>query len=187
VLVHAVGSGVGTAALQIARALGCFTTGTSRTADKLDRAQKLGLDAAILVSSDTSLRDALAREGRAHDVVLDLVGGPYVAQSIDSVAERGRIVVVGLTGGARTELDLGALLRKRLSVVGTVLRSRPLEEKIEAAQLLERTIVPWVLRGLVRPVIDAVLPLAQAAEAHRRLAANATFGKVLLDLRPSPS
>lgn len=183
VLVHAVGSGVGTAGLQIAKALGCHVVGTSRTASKLDKAATLGLDAAALVESAASLEKAV-RGAFPHDidVVLDLVGGPYFAATLPLLAPRARIVVVGLTGGVRGEMDLGLLLRKRLTVVGTVLRSRPLEEKIQAADLLRRTLSPWLARKMIKPVVEAVFPLAEAAAAHRLVASNATFGKVLLEV-----
>ncbi len=184
VLVHAAGSGVGTAGVQIARALGCFVIGTSRTADKLDRCRELGLDEGIVVPGGKFADEVLARTGGAGvDVVLDLVGGAYVPETLLAAAPRARIVVVGLTAGASAEVNLGLLLRRRLEVIGTVLRSRPIEEKIEAAKLLERTIGPWLSRGVVRPVVDRVFPLGEAAEAHRYVASNVSFGKVLLDAR----
>lgn len=179
VLVHAVGSGVGTAGLQVAKALGCYVTGTSRTQSKLDRAKALGLDAGLLVPDADGLGDALASH-EPYDVVLDLVGGGYVGATLPHMAPRGRVVVVGLTGGARSELPLATLLAKRLSIIGTVLRSRPLEEKIQAADLLRRTLSPWLSRKMIKPVVERTLPFAEAAEAHRLLARNSTFGKVLL-------
>ncbi len=184
VLVHAAGSGVGTAGVQIARALGAFVVGTSRTADKLARARELGLDAAV-VAAQGKFADAVhaATGGVGFDVALDLVGGAYLPDTIACAAPRARIVVVGLTAGASAQLDLGALLRKRLHLVGTVLRSRPLEEKIEAAMLLERHLGPLLSRGVLRAVVDRTFPLAEAADAHRLLASNESFGKVLLDAR----
>ncbi len=180
VLVHAVGSGVGTAGLQVAKALGCWVAGTSRTEDKLTRAKDLGLDEAILAPDPAALAMAIASSDSTFDVVLDLVGGAYVGATLPGMSRRGRVVVVGLTGGRSTELDLGLLLTKRLSIIGTVLRSRPLEEKIQAADLLRRTLSPWLSRGMIKPVIEAVFPLEQAGRAHRLVASNATFGKVLL-------
>jgi NADPH:quinone reductase-like Zn-dependent oxidoreductase len=115
-------------------------------------------------------------------VVVELVGGAYVAEDLECVASRGRIIVVGMVGGGQVPLDLGKLMYKRVELRGTVLRSRPLEEKILAARALARHIVPLLAKGAVRPVVDAVLPLAQAAEAHRRVHANATFGKVVLEV-----
>jgi putative PIG3 family NAD(P)H quinone oxidoreductase len=184
VLIHAAGSGVGTAAVQIARALGCFVVGTSRTADKLDRCRELGLGAAIVPEGTTFARAVLdATGGRGADVVIDLVGGAYTRECIAASATLGRVVLVGLTGGASAELSLGDILRKRITLVGTVLRARPLEEKIEAARILERTLAPWLAERRVRAIVDRVLPLADAAKAHEHLAANASFGKVMLDAR----
>ncbi|MGK3998028.1 NAD(P)H-quinone oxidoreductase [Sorangium sp. So ce1024] len=181
VLVHAVGSGVGTAGLQIARALGCFVAGTSRTQDKLDRCRALGLDAGILASGGRFADEVLKATGGAGvDAVLELVGGAYVKEDLRACATRGRIALVGLTAGATAELDLRELLRKRVELFGTVLRSRPIEEKIAAAQVLERNISPWLARGAVRPIIDRVFPLEDAAAAHIYMASNASFGKVLL-------
>lgn len=182
VLVHAVGSGVGTAGLQVAKALGCHVSGTSRTQDKLTRAKALGLDAPILVDKPSALASALEKAGNGFDVVLDLVGGAYVGETLPAMAARGRIVVVGLTAGAASDVNLAILLKQRLSIIGTVLRSRPLEEKIQAADLLRRTLSPWLARKMIKPVIEATLPLERAGDAHRLLANNATFGKVLLTM-----
>lgn len=183
VLVHAVGSGVGTAGLQIAKALGCQVVGTSRTASKLDRAAGLGLDAPALVPSASDLEQSV-RAAFPHDidVVLDLVGGPYFAATLPVLGPKARVVVVGLTAGTRGDLDLGLLLRKRITVVGTVLRARPLEEKIQAADLLRRTLSPWLARGMIKPVVEKVFPLDRAAAAHHLVASNTTFGKVLLEV-----
>jgi NADPH2:quinone reductase len=183
VLISAVGSGVGTAAAQIGRAIGARVIGTARTRDKLDRARPLGLDEAILVEGGAFAADVQrATAGAGADLVLELVGGAYVAEDLACLAPRGRIVLVGLTAGARAELDLTQILHKRAQLIGTVLRARPLEEKIAAAQLLGRHLVPLLARGALRPVIDRVLPLAQAAEAHACVASNATFGKVVLSV-----
>lgn len=183
VLVHAVGSGVGTAGLQIARALGCFVAGTSRTQEKLDRCRELGLDAGVLASGGKFADEVLKATGGAGvDAVLELVGGAYVNEDLRACAMRARIALVGLTAGATAELDLRELLRKRVELFGTVLRSRPLEEKIAAAQVLERHISPWLARRAVRPIVDRVFPLEDAAAAHIYMASNASFGKVLLRL-----
>jgi putative PIG3 family NAD(P)H quinone oxidoreductase len=183
VLVHAAGSGVGTAAIQVARALGCFVIGTSRTADKLDRCRSLGMNVAIVPEAGAFARQVTeATAGRGVDVVIDLVGGGYTRESIAACAPKGRVVVVGLTGGATTELSLGQLLQKRVTLVGTVLRARPLEEKILAAQILERNLSPWLASGTLRPIVDRVVPLAEAPAAHAYVAGNASFGKVVLDV-----
>ena len=181
VLIHAVGSGVGTAAVQIARALGARVVGTARTADKLARARALGLDDGVCVEGGSFAPAVLrATGGRGADVVLDLVGGPYLSEDLACVAPRARIMLVGLLAGARAELDLGRLLHQRVQLTGTVLRSRPLEEKIAAVQQLGRHLVPLFERGLLRPVIDRTFPLADAAAAHTYVASNAAFGKVVL-------
>ena len=183
VLVHAAGSGVGTAGVQIGKALGCRVFGTSRTADKLERCAALGLDVSI-VPHDGEFADAIldATKGEGVDVVLELVGGHYVAEDLRALSNRGRIVVVGLTAGASADVNLGLLLRKRAEMIGTALRSRPLEEKIEAATMLRKNIVPWLEAGVVRPLVDRVFPLGKAAQAHAYLESDASFGKVLLAL-----
>ena len=184
VLIHAAGSGVGTAAIQIAKSFGCRVIATSRTADKLPRCKELGADVTLVVEG-ASFADAVkdATSGRGADVILDLAGGAYVGEDVHAVAVLGRILVVGLTAGARSEIHLGALLSRRATIIGTVLRSRPLAEKIEAASVLERNIVPLVAAGRMTPVIDREYPLAEAGAAHAFVASNASFGKVLLAVR----
>jgi putative PIG3 family NAD(P)H quinone oxidoreductase len=184
VLVHAAGSGVGTAAIQVARSLGCFVVGTTRTADKIDRCKELGMDVGVVPDDKGAFATAVlaATQGRGVDVVLDLVGGDYVRESIAACAPQARLALVGLTGGASTTLPLGEVLRRRVTLVGTVLRSRPLEEKIEAARMLEKTLVPWLAAGRVRSVIDRTFPLAEAAAAHAYVAKNVSFGKVMLQV-----
>jgi NADPH:quinone reductase-like Zn-dependent oxidoreductase len=120
--------------------------------------------------------------GRGADVCLELVGGAYVPESLAALAERGRLVLVGLMAGTRADVDLALVLRRRLHVIGTVLRARPLEEKILAAKLLARAIVPLVVAKKLEPVIDAVLPLEKAAEAHDRMSSNEGFGKIVLTI-----
>ena len=177
-LVHAVGSGVGTAAVQLGRALGVCVIGTARTADKLERAKPLGMFAGV-VPEGNKFADAVRRHGEP-SVVLELVGGPYVDEDIRTVPVLGRIVLVGLLAGARNEIDLGGILRKRLRIFGTVLRARPLEEKIAAMRSFEAHVVPLLQRGLITPVIDTVMDLDAAAAAHERMASNAGFGKIIL-------
>ena len=183
VLVHAAGSGVGTAAVQIAAAIGADVIGTVRTPQKVGRARELGLREAIVVEGARFASEVLTRTaGRGVDVVLELVGGAYVAEDLACLARRGRIVVVGTMAGARVDLDLGALMGKRAEVRGTMLRSRPLEEKILAGQALQRHLVPLFARGVLRPVVDRVLPLARAADAHRLMQNNDSFGKLVLEV-----
>ena len=183
VLVHAAGSGVGTAAVQIAKAIGARPLGTMRTPQKVGRARELGLKDGIVVEGAKFADEVLARTGgRGVDVVLELVGGAYVAQDLLCLAPRGRLVVVGTMGGGRVELDLAMLMRKRGELRGTMLRSRPLEEKILAGQALQRHLVPLFESAVLRPVVDRVLPLARAADAHRLMQNNDAFGKLVLEV-----
>jgi putative PIG3 family NAD(P)H quinone oxidoreductase len=183
-LVHAAGSGVGTAAIQLGRALGARVIGTARTQDKLDRAKALGLDVGIVptaASDGPRFADAVRAvcpDGVA--VTLELIGGAYFAEDLRCASTLGRVVLVGLMAGAKTEVELGLILRKRLRLYGTVLRARPLEEKIAAVRAFEAQVVPLLARGLVKPIVDCVMPLADAAKAHERMASNAGFGKIVL-------
>ncbi len=179
-VIHAVGSGVGTAAVQLGRALGAFTIGTARTPDKLERAKALGLDAGVIAAGNKFADGIREVDPAGAHVVLELVGGAYLDEDLRCTRTLGRIVLVGLMAGAKTELDLGLVLRKRLRVLGTVLRARPLEEKLAVMRTFEEQIVPLFARGRLQPVVDTVLPLAQAAEAHARMASNAGFGKIVL-------
>lgn len=179
-LVHAVGSGVGTAAVQLGRAFGAEVIGTSRTLEKLRRAEALGLAHGVLADGGWPDRVMEVTGGRGVDVILDLVGGPYLAGNQQVLAPRGRLIVVGVTGGPRAEVDLRALMTRRASVRGTVLRVRPLEEKIALTRAFESQALRHFDSGVLRPVVDRILPSDEAPEAHRLLEGNATFGKVLL-------
>lgn len=182
VLVHAVGSGVGTAGVQIARAIGARVIGTARTPQKIGRARELGLEHGIIVEGAKFADEVLSLTGGAGvDAVLELVGGPYVAQDLVCLAPKGRIVVVGTMAGAQAQVELHMLMFKRAIVRGTTLRARPLEEKILAAQALQRHLVPLFASGALRPVVDRVLSLARAADAHRLMQKNDTFGKLVLE------
>ncbi len=179
-LIHAVGSGVGTAAVQLGRALGVFTIGTARTPDKLERAKALGLDAGVVAEGNRFADAVRAVDPAGAHVVLELVGGGYLDEDLRCTRGLGRIVLVGLMAGVRSEVDLGLILRKRLRIMGTVLRARPLEEKLAVMRTFEDQVVPLLARGKLRPVIDVVLPLDQAAQAHARMASNVGFGKIIL-------
>ncbi len=183
VLMHAVGSGVSTAALQIAKAAGATVIGTSRSPDKLERARALGLDHGILVERDEprfadEVRRLTGRRGAS--LILDFVGAPYLPENQAALAPGGRIVVIGTMGGPRGPVDLGALMRARASIVGTVLRPRQLDEKIRATQDFARDVLPLVVAGRVRPVVDRAFPLSKAREAHERMEKNQSFGKLVL-------
>lgn len=189
VLVHAIGSGVGTAALQLAHAFGARVVGTARTADKLDRCRALGLDAGIepTRTADGALDvDALAwaiveaTGGGAH-VTLDLVGGDYVIADVNAAAPKGRIVCIGTIAGGRATLPITAILGKRLTVIGTVLRGRDVAEKAAAVDAFVRDVVPLLADRRIEPIIDATFPLDQADAAYALLESDATFGKVILD------
>lgn len=183
VLIHAVGSGVGLAALQLARAFGALPFGTSRTQDKVDRARELGLEDGVALGRDTApLADAVARwtDGQGVGVVLDLVGGAYVQAGVDVLAARGRLILIGTVAGAQTSLDLHRVLTRRLTIKGTVLRARPLEEKILATRAFAAEVVPLLARNVVVPVIDSEFSMSEIAEAHEHLESNATFGKVVV-------
>jgi putative PIG3 family NAD(P)H quinone oxidoreductase len=183
ILIHAAGSGVGTAAIQLARAMGCTVFGTSRTAAKLEQAAALGLDFRIDATSEDFAAVVRARTGGVGvDVVIDFIGAPVLAGNIAALAPRGRLVLVGLLGGAAATVDLATLLRQRLTVVGTTLRARPIEEKIAVTQHFAARVVPWLERGLVRPVVDRVFDLEDVRSAHARMEANLGFGKVVLRL-----
>lgn len=181
VLVHAVGSGVGSAAVQIAHAIGCTVFGTSRTAQKLDQARAIGLDFGI-DSASKDFADVVREQtgGLGVDVVIDFLGASALAANLAALAPRGRLVVVGLLGGTSGTIDLGMLLRKRLTMVGTTLRARPLEEKIAVTRRFASRVVPWLERGLVRPVVDQVFPFDEVREAQARVESNLGFGKVVL-------
>lgn len=180
-LIHAVGSGVGTAALQLAKARGARVVGTSRTEWKLERAADLGLDAAVR-SVDGDFGDAVlaATGGRGVNAILDLVGGDYLGQNLHCLTSLGRLVVVGLTRGRTAELDMGTLLRKRLTLVGTVLRSRSSVEKAAATRAFAEEGMPLLVRGDIAPLVHEVLPMEEAARGHALLESNGTFGKVVL-------
>ncbi|HEU4932479.1 MAG TPA: NAD(P)H-quinone oxidoreductase [Pyrinomonadaceae bacterium] len=186
VLIHAVGSGVGLAATQLVKALGGRAFGTSRTPDKIERAKRFGLDAGYVVPDPSSLAglSAFAENvtGGGFDVVLDLNGGPYFAASLEAMALKGRIILIGGVAGGKTNVDLYQILGKRLHIIGTVLRARSLEEKIAITTAFTREVVPLLAAGTIQPVIDSVFPREQIQDAHRRLESNETFGKVVLTM-----
>lgn len=178
VLIHAVASGVGTAALQLAHVMGLRSFGTARSAWKLERVRMLAPARLIDVSAEDFVEVVRAQGGA--DYIVDLVGGHYLEKNIQAANLLGRIVLVGLVGGATATPDLRMLLNKRLTIVGTVLRARSLQEKIEVVRSFEREVVPWLVSGQVRPVIDRVLPMSAVAEAHRLADANSNVGKIVL-------
>lgn len=185
VLIHAVGSGVGLAATQVARAWGALPYGSSRTSDKLERARSWGLENGIFVGSELETLVTASREwtgGRGVDVVMDLVGGAYVPASIDALALKGRLMLVGTIAGPRATLELHRVLGKRLTIRGTVLRARPLEEKIAVTKAFNSEVMPRLRRGELRPNVDTIFSLTDIREAHRRMESNASFGKVVVEI-----
>ena len=185
VLVHAAGSGVGLAAIQLARACGATTFGTSRTPEKLERARGYGLEEAVAVNGDPMLFADAVREwtdGTGANVILDLVGSSYLAANLNSLGMKGRLMLVGTTAGANAPLDLGLVMRKRLRIMGTVLRARSAEEKARATRLFASHVVPLLAREAVRPVIDKVYSMDEVRAAHERMESNESFGKIVLKI-----
>lgn len=183
VLIHAVASGVGSAAALLCRAMGVRVIGTGRNATKLERAREWGVERTVLVDGTPPRFAEAVKEatgGRGADLALDLVGGDYVPETLEALALQGRVMLVGLVAGNKTQVNLGSLLMKRLRVTGTVLRSRPLEEKIALAQAAERNLLPLFRSGALKPVIDAVVPMQDIRGALTRMASNETVGKVVL-------
>ena len=180
-LIHGGASGIGTMAIQLGRAMQARVAVTAGSPEKLARCQELGAE--ILVDyreEDFVERVRGATDGRGADVVLDLIGAKYLARNVEVLATSGRLVVIGLQGGTRAELDLGLLMRKRAAVLATVLRARPPEEKAAVVASVREHVWPLVGSGVVRAVVDRVLPMAEAGRAHRVLEAGDNVGKVLL-------
>jgi len=180
VLIHAAGSGVGTAAIQLVKREGATAVGTSRSEEKLVNAARLGLSESLLVTEKLFAKELKSRQGRGADIILDFIGAAYLAENIKALAGQGTLVVIGLLGGVSAELPLGLLLAKRARVIGTVLRSRSLAEKISLTQEFEQAVLPGFASGELVPVIDRVLPMADIASAHSYLESNASFGKVVM-------
>jgi NADPH2:quinone reductase len=181
-LVHAGASGVGTAAIQIGRALGARTIVTT-SAGKVSACRDLGADVVVDYGSEDFL-DAVraATGGRGVDVVLDVVGGEYTERNLDALATKGRIIQVGVMGEGSAALPLGKLLAKRAAIIGTVLRARPIEEKIALTRQVVTELLPRFDDGSLRPVIDSRFGLAEIADAHRYMETNANVGKIVIDV-----
>lgn len=181
-LVHAGASGVGTASIQIAKSMGAFVAVTA-SAGKHDRCRELGADVVIDYKTEDFAEVMMERTGgRGVDVVLDVIGGDYTIKNIKALRVGGKILQVGVMGSQTVELPLGMLLPKRASIIGTVLRARPLEEKIALTQRVEAELLPLFATGTLRPVIDSRFSLEQMADAHRYMETNQNVGKILIDL-----
>lgn len=173
-LVHGGSSGIGTMAVQLGKAVGAKVAVTAGSADKLAVCRDLGAD--ILIN----YREQDFAELVSADVILDIMGAKYLARNLDALAVNGRLVVIGLQGGVKAELDLGALLRKRAAIAATSLRPRPVAEKAAIVAAVREHVWPLIEAGTVRPVVDRVLPIEEAAAAHRLVESSAHVGKVLL-------
>jgi putative PIG3 family NAD(P)H quinone oxidoreductase len=177
-LLHGATSGIGVTAIQMARAAGARVIATSRGQAKADKARELGADIAL----DSAAGDWVAQVKAAGgaDVVLDMVGGDFTAKNLDCLNLEGRLVLIATQAGSTAEVDLRLIMGRRLTLTGSTLRPRPADEKARLAAAVEATVWPWIEAGKVRPVIDRTYPLAQAAEAHRRMEALDHFGKLVL-------
>jgi tumor protein p53-inducible protein 3 len=180
-LIHGGGSGVGTAAIVLLREAGVRSIVTAGSAEKCERCLRLGADLAINYNDGPfAAKVKTATSGRGVDVVLDCVGGAYLAPNLEALVQGGRLVLIGLMKGARAELDLAAVMRRHLRIIGSTLRTRSVEEKARIVTAFIGRFGAALGSGAVRPTVDCVLPLAQVAEAHRRMQASAHFGKIVL-------
>ena len=180
-LVHAGASGVGTAAIQIAKAIGARIAVTC-SAGKIDACRELGADSCSNARRPTGPRHSADAVPAGVDVVLDVIGGDEANRNLAAVRPQGSIVQVGLMGGGQTPVNLGLLLVKRVHWIGTTLRARPIEQKVALSQRFISEVIPLFESGALRPVIDSRYALEEIVEAHRRMDANANVGKILIDL-----
>jgi len=179
-LVHGGGSGIGTHAIQVAKALGATVLCTAGTPEKLARCRELGADVAINYRTEDFVARVREETGGV-DVILDMIGAKYLTRNVEALAANGRLAIIGLQGGAKAEIDLGALMGTRAQVIGTVLRARPAAEKAAIVAAVRERVWPLVESGAVRPVVDRVLPMRDAAGAHRVVEAGQNIGKVVLE------
>jgi NADPH:quinone reductase-like Zn-dependent oxidoreductase len=179
-LLHGGGSGIGTFAVQLGVALGATVVVTARTA-KHERLRELGAAHTIDYREQDFVEEVRrVTDGRGADVILDIMGAAYLPRNVAALATDGRLVVIGMQGGRKGELDLGALLAKRGTVAATALRSRPLDQKAEIVRGVREQVWPLVEAGTVRPIVDRRLPITEAAQAHRLVESSDHVGKVLL-------
>lgn len=183
VLIHAAGSGVGTAAIQLSVAHGAKAFGSTRSGEKLRRASDYGLTGGIVVADDPLVLIESVKhmtDGRGVNVILDLVGGAYFEANLKCLAPKGRMMLVGTTSGNQATLDLSIMLTKRLTLRGTVLRARSDQEKAAATHAFAEDVVPLLANRTIKPVIDRVYKLEEVREAHQRMESNENFGKIVL-------
>jgi len=179
VLIHAAGSGVGTAAIQLADATGATTFGTSRTPGKLERARQLGLDFGLSSQNFAAEVNRLTNNGGVH-VVLDFIGAPYLEQNLDALTTWGRIVFLSTMGGVQANVNLGMLMSKRISMRGCTLRTRTLEEKLAVMHRFATSVLPLLANGKVKPVIEQVYSMEEVGNAHVEMGENKNFGKLIV-------
>ena len=185
VLIHGGGGGVGTAAIQLARQHGCRVLVTAGSAEKLQRCLALGADFGINYrTEDFVARTRDLTDGRGADLVLDIMGASYLGKNLDVAATDARIVVIGMQGGNHGEIDLGLMMRRRISLISTSLRARPADQKAVIVAAFAAEVLPALADGRLRPVVDRVLPLEAAGEAHRLMEAGELVGKIVLDASP---
>ncbi len=184
ILIHAGASGVGTAAIQLARHAGCRVVSTAGNDLKRERCRQFGAEF-VCDSRDADFAEEISQhlEGGGVDVILDVAGGSHLTRNIRCLAPKGRLVLLSLLGGRHSEIDLGLVLTRRLRIMGSLLRSRPADEKAEIVAAFQERFWKPILAGAIQPVVDRVLPIADADEAHSVLAANANVGKVVLEVR----
>ncbi|MFI6147099.1 NAD(P)H-quinone oxidoreductase [Streptomyces sp. NPDC051109] len=181
VLVHGGSSGIGTMAIQLAKAVGATVAVTAGGPEKLARCGELGADILIDYREQDFVAELRAATGGAGaDVILDIMGAKYLARNLDALAVNGRLAVIGLQGGVKAELNLGALLAKRAAITATSLRARPLEEKAAIVAAVREHVWPLVVAGRVNPVVHGSFPMDEASEAHRTLESSTHVGKLLL-------
>ncbi|WP_285117394.1 NAD(P)H-quinone oxidoreductase [Leifsonia sp. fls2-241-R2A-40a] len=182
-LVHGGSSGIGTMAIQLGRALGADVIATAGSDEKAAFCREVGAQAAVNYRTQDFVEAAHAfTDGRGVDVVLDIVGGSYIARDLDALATGGRIVSIAVRDREPASVDMGLLMRKRASIHGTTLRARPLAERTAIIAAVREHVWPLVAEGRIRPVIDSVFPLEDAAAAHRRMESSAHRGKILLQV-----
>ncbi|MGW1835613.1 NAD(P)H-quinone oxidoreductase [Streptomyces sp. BBFR2] len=180
-LVHGGSSGIGTMAIQLAKAVGARVAVTAGSAEKLARCAELGADVLIDYHEQDFVTEVrAATDGRGADVILDIVGAKYLERNVKALAVNGRLAIIGMQGGVKAELNIGALLAKRAAITAAGLRARPLQEKAAIVAAVREHVWPLIGNGQVRPVVDRTLPMADAPEAHRVLDASSHIGKVIL-------
>jgi len=181
VLIHAAGSGVGTAAVQLAHTIGATVYGTSRTPDKLERAKPLGLDVGL--TAQNFAREVLQlTHGEGVNVVLDFIGAAYMEQNLDALSPWGRMVYLATLGGSEAQVNLGKMMSKRIQIRGVTLRTRTLEEKLTVTRLFAQQVIPQFASSRIIPVIEQVYPLHEVGEAHKTMGENKNFGKLILKI-----